>query len=98
MAIELESVVFKYVTIDERRADMGMCNHCHTAKRDGGVERCREGCDDRVREEVKRLSKRPEVNRARAWPEEGHVEQGGVAKKARTKKETGDKNQRPRFE
>ena len=96
MAIEIESVGFKYVTIDARRADMGMCTHCHTEKRDGGSERCREGCDDRVRDEVKRLSRRPE-SRTRAWPEEVHAEQS-VAKKARTKKETGDTNQRQRFE
>ena len=96
MAIEIESVGFKYVTIDARREDMGMCTHCHTEKRDGGSERCREGCDDRVRDEVKRLSRRPET-RTRAWPEEEHVEQG-VKKKARTKKETGDTNQRQRFE
>ena len=51
-----------------------------------------------MREEVKRLSRRPET-RTRAWPEEGqgHVEQG-VKKKARTKKETGDTNRRQRFE
>ena len=41
-----------------------------------------------MRDEVKRLSRRPET-RVRAWPEEVHVEQG-VKKKARTKKETGD--------
>ena len=46
------------------------CTHCHTEKRDGGSERCREGCDDRVRDEVKRLSRRPET-RVRAWPEVG---------------------------
>jgi hypothetical protein len=96
MAVEIESVGFKYVTIDARREDMGMCTHCHVERRDGGSERCREGCDDRVREEVKRFSRRPET-RARAWPEEERVDQG-VRKKARTKKETGDTTQRQRFE
>ena len=54
------------------------------------------GCDDRVRDEVKRLSRRPET-RIRAWPEEVQMEQG-LKKKARTKKETGDTSQRQRFE
>jgi hypothetical protein len=96
MAIEIESVGFKYVTISARREDMGMCTHCHTEKREGGSERCKEGCDDRVREEIKRLSKRPET-RTRAWPEEVQMEQG-ARKKARTKKESGDTSQRQRFE
>jgi hypothetical protein len=96
MAIEIESVGFKYITIDARREDMGMCTHCHTGRRHGGLERCKEGCDERVREEVRRLSKKPET-RVRAWPEEAHEEQG-VRKKARTKKETGEPSQRQRFE
>ena len=63
------SVGFKYVTIEVMRVDMGMCTYCRIVRREGGAERCRDGCDERVRDEVKKLSKRPEPNRARAWPD-----------------------------
>ena len=50
-----------------------------------------------MRDEVKRLSRRPET-RIRAWPEEEVQMEQGLKKKARTKKETGDTSQRQRFE